>query len=114
MTTDPNLRTFIVTMNAKTVNGGGYTAGHLADVIIDERAFAGVDVAETDAATGVADEYGTRLTSGGYQTWNTEPRILERYPLAERIELERRHGKVWRRRIIVVEDWAELPAGAEG
>src|ERR1700729_1821351 len=36
--------------------------------------------AEAEATAGVVDEDGSLLTSGGYQTWNTEPYILERYP----------------------------------
>jgi hypothetical protein len=54
-------------------------------------------------------EYGEMLTSGGFQTWNTEPDILAIYPLAERIKNARRfNGKVYRRRIIVVDDWEEV------
>jgi hypothetical protein len=46
MTTDPNLRTFTVTMNAKTCDGQDYTARDLADVIIGEHLFADVEVRE--------------------------------------------------------------------
>jgi hypothetical protein len=59
----------------------------------------------------VVTEYGEELTSGGYQTWNTEPYIERIYPLAEKIEaVTRLRGKVYRRRIIVVEDWTEVDA----
>jgi len=66
------------------------------------------EAARPNPATTEVDEYGTRLTSGGYQTWNTEPGMERFASLAERIELERQHGKVYRRRIIVVDDWAEV------
>lgn len=56
----------------------------------------------------IITEYGEELTSGGYQTWNTEPYIEKIYPLAEKIEAHRKHGKVYRRRIIVVENWTEV------
>lgn len=56
----------------------------------------------------VVAEYGQLLSSGGYQTWNTEPYIERIYPLAEKIANERRRGKVFRRRIIVVKDWEEV------
>jgi hypothetical protein len=56
-------------------------------------------------------EYGTRLGSGGYQTWDTSPRLEEIYPVAKRIEAARRdHGGAYRRRIIVVQDWTEVDA----
>lgn len=64
--------------------------------------------AETRQVT--VTEYGERMGGGGYQTWNTEPYIEKIYPLAEKIEAHRKHGKVYRRRIIVVEDWAEVDA----
>lgn len=56
----------------------------------------------------IRTEYGTRLSTGGYMTWNTEPYIERVAPLAERIEAELANGKVFRRRIILVEDWAEV------
>jgi hypothetical protein len=43
------LRTFIVTMNAKTCDGQGYVARDLADVIIGEHLFADVGVTEASA-----------------------------------------------------------------
>jgi hypothetical protein len=58
----------------------------------------------------IVDEYGELLSSGGYQTWNTEPYIERIYPLAEKIRAHRRRGKVYRRRIIVIEDWTEVDA----
>lgn len=46
----------------------------------------------------------------------TEPYIEEIYPLAQKIEHgQRSGGKVYRRRVIVVEDWAEVaPVPPEG
>jgi hypothetical protein len=58
--------------------------------------------------TEVVAEYGEQLSGGGWQTWNTAPHIEKIYPLAQKIEAHRRHGKVYRRRIVVVEDWAEV------
>ena len=58
----------------------------------------------------VVSEYGEQLSGGGYMTWNTEPYIERIYPLAEKIEAHRRHGKVYRRRIIVIEDGEEIDA----
>lgn len=50
MTTDPNLRTFTVTMNAKTCDRQDYVARDLADVIIGEHLFADVEVTEAEPA----------------------------------------------------------------
>lgn len=58
---------------------------------------------------GLRAEYASRLGSG-YQLWNTEPYIERVAPLAERIQLAHQNGKVYRRRIIVVEDWTEVDA----
>lgn len=60
--------------------------------------------ARVEVVTGVAVEYGTVRKSGDWTVWNTEP-------LAERIEHARANGgKVYRRRVIIVEDWAEVDA----
>lgn len=60
---------------------------------------------------GDVTEYGVRMSGGEYRTLTTTPRLEEIYPLADRIKAERRdHGKVYRRRIIVVEDWHEVDA----
>ncbi len=56
----------------------------------------------------VVTEHGLRLSSGGWQVRNSAGHIEAVYPLARWIEHERRHGAVYRRRIIVVDDWAEV------
>jgi hypothetical protein len=75
--------------------------------------------AELDAAeaivmgdAAVVTEHAQLMSGGGYHVWNTEPYIEEIYPLADRIRAGQRFGgKVYRRRVIVVEDWTELAAG---
>jgi hypothetical protein len=61
-------------------------------------------------------EHAHMMSGGGYHVWNTEPYIEKVYPLAQRIEHGQRFGgKVYRRRVIVVEDWAEVaPVTPEG
>jgi hypothetical protein len=61
-------------------------------------------------------EHAHQMSGGGYHVWNTEPYIEKVYPLAQRIEHGQRFGgKVYRRRVIVVEDWAEVaPVTPEG
>ena len=49
MTANPNLRTFTVTLNAKTCDGLDYSARDLAVAIIGEHMFADVDVTEAEA-----------------------------------------------------------------
>lgn len=54
-------------------------------------------------------EYGQQMSGGGFRTFIDEPYIEEIYPLADRLEAGMRHGgHVYRRRIIVIEDWAEI------
>ena len=60
-------------------------------------------------------EYAYQMSDGGHQIWNTAPYIEKIYPLAERIKAEVQNGKVYRRRIVVVEEWAEIcPVGDPG
>ena len=60
----------------------------------------------------VITEHANLMSGGGYHIWNTEPYILEIYPLEEHIEHGQRFGgKVYRRRVIVVEDWTEVRRG---
>ena len=57
----------------------------------------------------VVTEHAQLMSGGGYHVWNTEPYIEEIYPLAQRIEHGLMHGgHVFRRRVIVVEDWTEV------
>jgi hypothetical protein len=54
-------------------------------------------------------EYGILMSGGGYQIRNGHPEIERIYPVAEWIAGEKRTGgHVFWRRVIVVEDWAEL------
>jgi hypothetical protein len=59
-------------------------------------------------------EHAIRMRSGSYQIRPSEtdvPGIEDGYPLSEWIEHNQQfNGKVYRRRIIVVEDWAEVKA----
>ena len=73
--------------------------------------------AELDAAEAIVmgeagpviTEHAHLMRDGGYHVWNTEPYILEIYPLEEKIAHGQQHGgKVYRRRVIVVEDWTEV------
>lgn len=54
-------------------------------------------------------EHAIRMTSGAMQVRNDHPLINHIYPLAQWIEHEQRDGgKVYRRTVIVVEDWEEV------
>jgi hypothetical protein len=54
----------------------------------------------------IVTEHAQLMSGGGYDVWNTEPYTEEIYPLAKRIEAGQRFGgKVYRRKILVVEDW---------
>jgi hypothetical protein len=57
----------------------------------------------------VVTEHAYRMSDGDWQLWDPQPHIEAVYPLAKRIEAERRHGaRVFRRTAIVVDDWAEV------
>ena len=54
-------------------------------------------------------EYGVLMSGGGYSTRWDDPEMDRIYPLGQWIEHNRRHGgHVYRRRVIVVEDWKEV------
>jgi len=54
-------------------------------------------------------EYAVMMSGGGYHVRNGAPEIEEIYPLAQWVKSERRFGgKVYRRRVVVIEDWAEV------
>ena len=54
-------------------------------------------------------EHATMMSGGGMHVRIDLPEVEDIYPLAEWIEHNQRFGgKVYRRRIIVVEDWAEV------
>jgi len=63
----------------------------------------------------IVTEHAHQMSGGGYHVWNTEPYIEEIYPLEQRIKAGQRHGgKVYRRQVIVVEDWTEIPSPLTG
>lgn len=68
------------------------------------------DSARVEVVTEVTVEYGLRHTGGDHVVWDTSPRTEKVWPLAERIEGYRVHqgARVFRRRVIVIEDWAEV------
>jgi hypothetical protein len=54
-------------------------------------------------------EYGQLMSGGGFQTFNSDPEIEQIYPMADRIKAGQRFGgKVYRRTIIVLQDWEEV------
>ena len=56
-------------------------------------------------------EHAEQMSGGGYHVWNTEPYIERIYPLALRIKAGQRFGgKVYTRKIIVLEEWTEVPS----
>jgi hypothetical protein len=58
---------------------------------------------------GTVVEYGLLMSGGGYQIRNGHPEIERIYPVTEWIADETRNGShVFRRRVIVVEEWAEV------
>jgi hypothetical protein len=67
-------------------------------------------------AAGPVTEHAHLMSGGGFHVWNTEPYIEKVYPLAQKIEHGQRFGgHVYRRRVIVVEDWTEVaPVPPEG
>lgn len=59
----------------------------------------------------VLAEYAVMMSGGGMHVRNDDPEVERIYPVAEWIPHQQRHGgKVYRRRVIVVEDWEEVPA----
>jgi hypothetical protein len=55
-------------------------------------------------------EHATRFKSGDMVVWDETPETLAVYPLAARIEQKQEGGgKVWVRKVIVVEPWTEVP-----
>lgn len=59
-------------------------------------------------------EYGQLMAGGGFHTFNLTPELEAIYPLADRIRAGQMHGgQVYRRRIIVVEEWSKLRKGAK-
>jgi hypothetical protein len=64
-----------------------------------------------EPGTATVTEYGTISKSGDRMVWDTAPYIEKVYPLTQRIEDTLLNGgEVYQRRVIVVEDWAEVDA----
>jgi hypothetical protein len=84
------------------------------------RDFAGDARADLEAAAPllagtVVTEHANLMPSGDYNVWNTAPYVEQFYPLAKRIEHNLRNfGKVYHRRVIVVEDWMEISSAPRG
>jgi len=54
-------------------------------------------------------EHGQLMSSGGYQIFSDSPEIENIFPMAGRIEAGKRFGgHVYRRRIVVLDDWEEV------
>lgn len=54
-------------------------------------------------------EYATEMSGGGMHIRYSDPEIERTNPLGEWIEQRQRRGiQVWRRRVIVMEDWVEV------
>lgn len=54
-------------------------------------------------------EHAVMMSGGGMHVRNGDPEIEEIFPLAKRIPAQQRFGgKVYRRTVIVVEDWGEV------
>jgi hypothetical protein len=63
----------------------------------------------------VVTEHANLMPSGDYNVWNTAPYVEQFYPLAKRIEHNLRNfGKVYHRRVIVVEDWTVISSAPRG
>jgi hypothetical protein len=58
-------------------------------------------------------EYGLLMSGGGFHVRNTDPEIEQIYPVAQWIANEiRTRGRVYRRRVIVVEEWTEITSAS--
>jgi hypothetical protein len=57
-------------------------------------------------------EYGTRMAGGGMHLRNQDPRAGKVYPLQQWLRTQLRYeGRVFRRTVVVVDDWREVPDG---
>lgn len=55
-------------------------------------------------------EHGLLMRSGGMQVRSDDPEIEDAYPLERWIPNQQKFGgKVYTRKVIVVEDWTEVP-----
>jgi hypothetical protein len=66
---------------------------------------------EHERAREPVTEHAVEMSGGGMHVRWDDPEMERIYPLAQWIPDQQRHGgHVWRRRIIVVEDWSEVPS----
>lgn len=72
-------------------------------------------VTATDISPDVARpvvEHAIQMSGGSMQVRNAHPEIERIFPLADWIKANQRGGgRVWRRVVVVVEDWEEVPRG---
>ena len=54
-------------------------------------------------------EHATEYSSGSMLVWNEQPWIQEIYPTAQKIAHEQKFSTVWQRKILVLQDWTEVP-----
>jgi len=55
-------------------------------------------------------EHATQYSGGSMLVWNEADYVQEIWPTADKIRAEQENGgKVWVRKVIVVEDWTEVP-----
>lgn len=58
-------------------------------------------------------EHGLLMSGGGMHVRNDDPQVDRIYPLPLWVEHHQRFGgKVYRRTVIVIEDWREVPVSA--
>jgi hypothetical protein len=57
----------------------------------------------------IVTEHATEMTSGEMRVRCADPAVQRVYPLAQWIKDQQQERKVYRRRVIVVEDWVEVP-----
>lgn len=65
-----------------------------------------------DSDAGSVVEHAVRMSGGGMTIRNPHPDTERIYPLGQWITHQQRDGcKVYRRRILVLDDWQEVPRG---
>ncbi|MFI5591283.1 hypothetical protein ACIA5G_39955 [Amycolatopsis sp. NPDC051758] len=64
----------------------------------------------TETHCPVITEHAAEMSGGSMRVFPDDPEIEAVYPIARRIRAKQRFGgHVYRRRIIVVDDWTEVP-----
>jgi hypothetical protein len=86
-----------------------YDAAHLTWRDFADSAREILDAAALPIA-GIVTEHAQLMSGGGYHVRNADPEIEKIYPLREWIRHSQRFGgQVYRRKVIVVRDWAKVP-----